>query len=126
MLAAIQNTSQILFQLPGGIIADRIGRKKVIVFGTALRTVAPLMLFFARSWQLVVTVLLVALPVLIYPYLNPASTLLVLFSIVAGTLTMVAMLLWLFGIWLPVATILLFQLQLSWLHSREFECLLLY
>ena len=54
MLAAIQNTSQILFQLPGGIIADRIGRKKVIVFGTALRTIAPLLLFFARSWQMVV------------------------------------------------------------------------
>ncbi len=54
MLAAIQNTSQILFQLPGGIIADRIGRKKVIVFGTALRTIAPLLLFFAKSWQLVV------------------------------------------------------------------------
>jgi MFS family permease len=54
MLAAIQNTSQILFQLPGGIIADRIGRKKVIVFGTALRTIAPLLLFFANSWQMVV------------------------------------------------------------------------
>ncbi|NIN64179.1 MAG: MFS transporter, partial [Anaerolineae bacterium] len=38
----------------GGIIADRIGRKKVIVFGTALRTIAPLLLFFAKSWQLVV------------------------------------------------------------------------
>ena len=33
-LATIQNTSSILFQLPGGIIADRIGRKRVIVFGT--------------------------------------------------------------------------------------------
>ncbi len=54
ILAAIQNTSQILFQLPGGIIADRIGRKKVIVFGTALRTVAPLLLFFAKSWQMAV------------------------------------------------------------------------
>ena len=54
MLAAIQNTSQILFQLPGGIIADRIGRKKVIVFGTALRTIAPLLMFFAKSWQMVV------------------------------------------------------------------------
>lgn len=54
MLAAIQNTSQILFQLPGGILADRIGRKKVIVFGTALRTIAPLLMFFAKSWQMVV------------------------------------------------------------------------
>ena len=40
-LATIQNTSRILFQLPGGMLADRIGRKKVIVYGTALRVIAP-------------------------------------------------------------------------------------
>jgi CHASE2 domain-containing sensor protein/signal transduction histidine kinase len=62
-----------------------------------------------RPWRLVITALLVALPVLIYPYLNPASTLLVLFGIVTATLAAVALLLWLFGIWFPVATILLFQ-----------------
>ena len=62
-----------------------------------------------RSWLLVMTAVLVALPVLIYPYLNPASTLLVLFSIVALTIVTVASLLWLFGIWVPAATILLFQ-----------------
>ncbi len=60
-------------------------------------------------WLLAITALLVALPVLIYPYLNPGSTLLALFSIVLGTLAMVALLLWLFGIWVPVSTILLFQ-----------------
>jgi len=54
MLATIQNTSQILFQLPGGLIADKIGRKKVIVFGSAIRTISPLILYFARSWQMVV------------------------------------------------------------------------
>lgn len=53
VLATLQNTSQILFQLPGGVIADKIGRKKVIIFGTALRTVSPLVLFIARSWQIV-------------------------------------------------------------------------
>ncbi len=58
---------------------------------------------------ILLTVLLVALPVLIYPYLNPSSTLLALFSVVAGTLVVVALLLWLFGLWIPVATILLFQ-----------------
>ncbi len=62
-----------------------------------------------KNWLIVISVLLVALPVLIYPYLNPASTLLALFSIVAGTLIAVALLLWLFSIWLPVSTILLFQ-----------------
>ena len=53
-LAMIQNTSRILFQLPGGIVADRIGRKKVIVYGTALRVVAPIFLFTARSWHWVI------------------------------------------------------------------------
>ena len=53
VLATLQNTSQVLFQLPGGVIADRIGRKKVIIFGTALRTISPLILFIARSWQIV-------------------------------------------------------------------------
>jgi len=53
LLATLQSTSQILFQLPGGILADRIGRKKVIVFGTAIRTIAPAIMFFANSWQMV-------------------------------------------------------------------------
>ncbi|MBT8126125.1 MAG: CHASE2 domain-containing protein [Gammaproteobacteria bacterium] len=60
-------------------------------------------------WLLLTTAILVALPLLLYPYLNPASTLLVLFSIVFATLIMVALLLWQFGLWVPVSTILLFQ-----------------
>ena len=54
LLATIQNTSRILFQLPGGIISDRIGRKRVIVFGTGMRIVAPLFLLTANSWHWVV------------------------------------------------------------------------
>lgn len=50
LLGMVQNTSRILFQLPGGIVADRFGRKKVIVFGTSLRVIAPILLLFARSW----------------------------------------------------------------------------
>ena len=49
-LATIQNTSRILFQLPGGMLADRIGRKRVIVYGTALRVISPMFLYFANSW----------------------------------------------------------------------------
>ncbi len=60
-------------------------------------------------WLILITALLVALPMLIYPYLNPSSTLLVLCLIVAGSLALVALLLWLFRIWVPVSTILLFQ-----------------
>ena len=53
----------------------------------------------SSTWLIVITMLLVALPVLVYRYLNPASTLLVLFSIVAGTIVAVALLLWLAGLW---------------------------
>jgi MFS family permease len=53
-LATIQNTSRILFQLPGGMLADRIGRKRVIVYGTALRVISPIFLYFAKSWYWVV------------------------------------------------------------------------
>ena len=53
-LATIQNTSRILFQLPGGMLAERIGRKKVIVLGTALRVISPIFLYFANSWYWVV------------------------------------------------------------------------
>lgn len=62
-----------------------------------------------KPWLIVISILLVALPLLIYPYLNPAITLLALFIIVAGTLVAVALLLWLFSLWVPVSTILLFQ-----------------
>ena len=62
-----------------------------------------------KPWLLALTALLVALPVLVYPYLNPASTLLVLFSIVASTMLLVAVMLWVFGVWIPVSTVLLFQ-----------------
>jgi MFS family permease len=54
LLATIQNTSRILFQLPGGMLADRIGRKKVIVYGTAMRVIAPIFLYFAKSWYWIV------------------------------------------------------------------------
>ncbi len=60
-------------------------------------------------WLILLTAMFVALPMLIYPYVNPASTLLVLFGIVAATLSLVAVLLWLFQIWIPVSSILLFQ-----------------
>lgn len=46
----VQSTSQLLFQLPEGIVADRIGRKNVIVFGTGLMVVVPVLLLMVRSW----------------------------------------------------------------------------
>ncbi len=62
-----------------------------------------------KNGLIIITAILVTLPLLLYPYLNPGSTLLVLFGIIVGTITTVAFLLWLFGIWLPLSTVLLFQ-----------------
>lgn len=71
LLATIQNTSRILFQLPGGIIADKIGRKKVIVYGTSLRVIAPIFLFTARTWHWVIPgIMLNALASLYNPAFN--------------------------------------------------------
>jgi MFS family permease len=54
LIATIQSTSRILFQLPGGIISDRVGRKRVIVIGTAMRVIAPIFMVTARSWEWVI------------------------------------------------------------------------
>lgn len=54
LLSTIQMSGSFLFQLPGGIITDKYGRKKVIVYGTFLRVLAALFLYSARSWQWVI------------------------------------------------------------------------
>ena len=54
LLSTIQMTGNVLFQLPGGVITDKYGRKKVIVYGTGLRVIASIFLFTARTWQWVI------------------------------------------------------------------------
>jgi MFS family permease len=40
-----------LAQFPGGLLADRFGRKRIIVYCTAAQIVAPLSFLFANTWQ---------------------------------------------------------------------------
>jgi MFS family permease len=47
----IQEAPRLLFQLPGGFLSDRFGRKKVIVYCTALQIVAPISFLFAATWE---------------------------------------------------------------------------
>jgi MFS family permease len=51
MLLMIETIAQVIFQLPGGILADRIGRKKVIVLGSVLRIISPLVYLLSTSWE---------------------------------------------------------------------------
>ena len=51
LLATVQNTSTILFQLPGGMFADRYGRKKVILLGSGCKIISPFILVLARTWR---------------------------------------------------------------------------
>ena len=58
---------------------------------------------------LITTLLLVALPMLVYPYLNPGYALLFLFASLLLSLSLAGIMLWGVGLWLPLSTILLFQ-----------------
>jgi MFS family permease len=50
MLLMLETVSRLMFQLPGGIMADRLGRRRVIIYSSVLRLGSPLVLFFASHW----------------------------------------------------------------------------
>ena len=56
----IQSSERLLFQLPGGLLADRFGRRKIIVYGTALRILPPVIYLLATDWTHVVPGLLIS------------------------------------------------------------------
>jgi len=53
LLRAFQRSEQLLFTFPGGLLADRIGRKKVTLMGAAARAISPAIYLFATSWELI-------------------------------------------------------------------------
>ena len=71
ILSTLQSVSQIVFQLPGGVMADRIGRKKVILFGSILRVVGPFAMFLSPTWEWVIPgMILNAMSALYMPAFN--------------------------------------------------------
>ena len=54
MFSMISTAENLLFQLPGGLLADRYGRKKIIVLGTFLRTFSPAIYLIAPSWEWII------------------------------------------------------------------------
>ncbi len=54
VFSMISTAESLLFQLPGGLIADRYGRRRLILFGTVLRTFGPVLYLLAHSWEWVI------------------------------------------------------------------------
>lgn len=56
-LSMLSQSERLLFQLPGGVLADRFGRRKIIVYGTALRIFTPMLFLWAIDWVTVIPAL---------------------------------------------------------------------
>jgi len=53
MIFMLEQSSQLILQLPGGILADRLGRKKVIVLSSVFRALSPIIYLGFRIWYMV-------------------------------------------------------------------------
>jgi len=51
LISGVRSAQNMIFALPGGLLADKYGRKKVIVYGTFLNTFSPVIYFLAPTWH---------------------------------------------------------------------------
>jgi len=51
LLEVLRRSLVLACQLPGGLLTDRLGRKKMILFGTSLRSLTFLIFMLAQTWQ---------------------------------------------------------------------------
>ena len=54
LFSMVSTAESLLFQLPGGLLADRYGRRRIILLGTFLRTFGPIIYLLAPSWEWVI------------------------------------------------------------------------
>jgi MFS family permease len=50
LLLMLETIGQIIFQLAGGILADRLGRRRVIVYSSFFRIASPIIYLFSTHW----------------------------------------------------------------------------
>jgi len=51
LLATLEPALALCFMLPGGLLTDRLGRKRMIILGISFRLLAYLMFMLAQTWQ---------------------------------------------------------------------------
>lgn len=54
ILMMFQSVAMLLFQIPGGILADRLGRRRVIVLASFLKCVSPIIYILSDHWLLLI------------------------------------------------------------------------
>mgnify|MGYP000271125320 CR=1 FL=1 len=59
MLMMTQSATLLLFQVPGGVIADRFGRRKIIIYGSFIRCIPPIIYILADHWFLLIPGILI-------------------------------------------------------------------
>ena len=59
MLMMMQSATLLLFQVPGGVIADRFGRRKIIIYGSFIRCIPPIIYILADHWSLLIPGILI-------------------------------------------------------------------
>jgi MFS family permease len=84
MILTLQSITELLIQIPGGILTDRWGRKKILVLSTALRFGSIVIFLFASHWTHVAPGLVLLSATIISA---PASSALLAESLPEGTLS---------------------------------------
>jgi MFS family permease len=49
LIFMVESAAQLIFQIPGGYLTDRLGRKSVIIFGSVFRAISPFIYVFTGS-----------------------------------------------------------------------------
>ena len=71
LLTTIQSLTTLMVQLPGGVISDRLGRKKVILFSSILSVLPPIIYWYSSHWTtLIIGSIIASSSALAMPALN--------------------------------------------------------